>query len=128
MQGSARCLRYLAAALYPFAEKIMPVLGNLNTHPLASLCAAFYPETARRLCGRFEIHYTPKHGSRLNMAGLEIGIMSRQCLGRRMPAVEKTASEAQAWVTERNNHKAAVRWRFTAADARIKLQHLYPKF
>jgi hypothetical protein len=92
------------------------------------LYAAFDPETALCLAQRFEIHYTPKHGSRLNMAGLEIGIMSRQCLDRRRPTVEKMASEVQAWVTERNNHKAAVRWHFTTADARVKLQHLYPKF
>jgi hypothetical protein len=79
MQDFAHCLRYLATVLYPFAEKIMLVLDNLNTHSLASLYAAFDPETARRLCERFEIHYTPKHGSWLNMAELEIGIMSRQC-------------------------------------------------
>jgi hypothetical protein len=128
MQDFARCLWYLATVLYPFAEKIILVLDNLNTHSLASLYAAFKPEAARRLCERFEIHYTPKHGSWLNMAELEIGVMSRQCLDRRIPAIEKMASEVQAWVTERNNHKAAVRWHFTTADARLKLQHLYPKF
>jgi hypothetical protein len=128
MQDFAHCLWYPAAMLYPFAEKIILVLDNLNTRPPASLYAAFEPETARRLCERFEIHYTPKHGSRLNMAELEIGIMSRQRLDRRIPAFEKMASGVQAWVAERNNHKSTVRWHFATADAGIKLQHLYPKF
>jgi hypothetical protein len=127
-RGFAHCLRYLATVPYPFAEKIILVLDNLNTHSLASLYAAFEPEAARRLCERFEIHCTPKHGSWLNMAELEIGVMSRQCLDRRIPAIEKMASEVQAWVAERTNHKATVHWHFTTADARIKLQHLYPKF
>jgi len=124
----ARCLRYLAEELYPHADKIVVVMDNLNTHSLASLYAAFEPETALRIAQRFEIHYTPKHGSWLNMAELEIGVMSRQCLARRIPSIEKMASEVQAWVTQRNNRKSTVRWQFTTADARIKLQHLYPRF
>ena len=90
--------------------------------------AAFEPEAARRLCERFEIHYTPKHGSWLNMAELEIGVMSRQCLGRRIATIEKMAAEVQSWVAERNKEKTTVRWQFTTADARIKLRHLYPHF
>jgi len=128
MKDFAQCLRYLAEERYPDAEKIVLVMDNLNTHTLASLYTAFDPETALRLAQRFEIHYTPKHGSWLNMAELEIGIMSRQCLGRRIPTMEKMASEVQSWVTGRNNHKSSVHWQFTTADARIKLMHLYPKF
>jgi len=128
MQDFARCLRYLAEERYPDAEKIIAVMDNLNIHSLASLYAAFEPEEAFRLAQRFEIHCTPKHGSWLNMAELEIGVMSRQCLGRRIPAMEKMASEVQSWVTERNNLKTTVHWQFTTADARIKLMHLYPKF
>jgi len=123
----AHCLRGLAETQYPDAEKIILVMDNLNTHSLSSLYAAFEPETARRLCERFEIHYTPKHGSWLNMAELEIGVMSRQCLGRRIATIEKMTAEVQSWVTQRNNEKSTVRWQFTTADARIKLQHLYPK-
>jgi len=122
----AECLRDLSDTQYPDAEKIVVVMDNLNTHSLSSLYARYEPEEARRLCERFEIHFTPKHGSWLNMAELEIGVMSRQCLGQRIPSIEKMASEVQAWVTERNSEKATVRWQFTTADARIKLQHLYP--
>ena len=124
----AQCLRYLAEERYPDAEKIIVVMDNLNTHSPASLYATFEPEVALRLAQRFEIHYTPKHGSWLNMAELEIGVMSRQCLGRRIATIEKMASEVQTWVTQRNNHKATVHWQFTTEDARIKLRHLYPCF
>jgi len=126
-EGFARCLRDLAETQYPDAEKIILVMDNLNTRSPASLYAAFEPETAGRLCERFEIHYTPKHGSRLNMAERETGVMSRQCLGRRIAAVEETAAEAQSWAAQRNKEKNTVRWQFTAADARIKLRHLYPR-
>jgi hypothetical protein len=117
----------LAETHYPEAEKIILVMDNLNTHTLASLYAAFEPETARRLHERFEVHHTAKHGSWLNIAELEIGIMSRQCLDQRIPTLEKMASEVQAWAALRNSHKSTVRWQFTTADARIKLQHLYPR-
>jgi hypothetical protein len=123
----AHCLRDLAETHYPDAEKIVMVMDNLNTHSLASLYAAYEPGLARRLAERFEIHYTPKHGSWLNMAELEISALSRQCLARRIPSMETMASEVNAWVTERNNHKTTVNWQFTTADARIKLRHLYPK-
>jgi hypothetical protein len=123
----AQCLRKMAETHYPHAEKIEVVMDNLNTHSPASLYAAFEPEVALALAQRFEIHYTPKHGSWLNMAELEIGVMSRQCLGRRIGTIQDMAREVQSWVTERNNHKTTVRWQFTTADARIKLRHLYPK-
>jgi len=127
MQDFAHCLRDLAEKHYPGAEKIMLVMDNLNTHSLASLYATFEPNVALRLAQRFEIHYTPKHGSWLNMAELEISVMSRQCLGQRIPSVEKMVNEVQAWVVERNGQKATVRWQFITADARVKLQHLYPR-
>ena len=123
----AHCLRDLSDVHFPTAEKIVMVMDNLNTHSLASLYVAFEAQQARRLCERFEIHYTPKHGSWLNMAELEIGVMSRQCLRQRIPTIEKMSAEVQAWVGQRNNEKATVRWQFTAADARVKLQHLYPR-
>jgi hypothetical protein len=126
-QDFARCLRDLAETHYPDAEKIIVVMDNLNTHSLASLYAAFEPEEARRLCERFEIHHTPKHGSWLNMAELEIGVMSRQCLGQRIPTMEQMKTEVQVWVKQRNNLKSTVNWQFTTADARIKLKHLYQK-
>jgi hypothetical protein len=92
------------------------------------LPVAFPPSEARSLAERFEIHYTPKHGSWLNLAEMEIGILSRQCLNRRIGTIERMSSEAAAWVTQRNREKSTVHWQFTTADARIKLQHLYPKF
>jgi hypothetical protein len=91
------------------------------------LYVTFEAEEARRLCERFEIHYTPKHGSWLNMAELEISVMSRQCLGRRIASLDKMAGEVQAWVAQRNREKKTVHWQFTTDDARIKLRHLYPR-
>ena len=123
----AHCLRDLAEIHYPDVEKIVIVMDNLNTHTLASLYVAFEPKKARHLAERFEIHYTPKHGSWLNMAELEINALSRQCLARRIPHIEEMNNEVQAWVAQRNNHKTTVRWQFTTADARIKLRHLYPR-
>jgi hypothetical protein len=102
-------------------------MDNLNTHSLCSLYAAFEPAEARRLCGRFEIHHTPKHGSWLNMAEIEISALSRQCLDRRIPSMEGMAAEVRSWVARWNAEKATVRWRFTTADARIRLRHLYPR-
>ena len=123
----ARCLRDLAERHYPDAEKIVLVMDNLNTHSLSSLYATFEPYEARRLCERFEIHYTPKHGSWLNMAGLEISVMSRQCPDRRIPSIEKMTGEVRAWVAQRNSRKDTVHWQFTTADAGVKLRHLYPR-
>ena len=127
MQDFAHCLRGLAERQYPDAEKIVLVMDNLNIHSLSSFYATFEPELALRLCERFEIHYTPKHGSWLNMAELEISVLSRQCLGQRIPSIKKMDSEVQSWVANRNSQKATVRWQFTTDDARIKLQHLYPR-
>jgi hypothetical protein len=90
------------------------------------LYAAFPPEQARRLAERFEIHNTPKHGSWLNMAEMEIGVQSQQCLNRRIPALEQMRTEVEAWAAARNEGNATAQWRFTTADARIKLRHLYP--
>ena len=90
-------------------------MDNLNTHNLASLYAAFEPQQAYRLCRRFEIHYTPKHGSWLNMAELEIGVLSRQCLNRRIADIETVEREVQAWVSRRNHEKSTVRWHFNAS-------------
>ena len=126
-QDFAHCLRDMADTQYPDAEKIIVVMDNLNTHSLSSLYAAFEPDKARRLCERFEIHYTPKHGSWLNMAELEIGVMSRQCLDRRIARIEKMTEEVRSWVGQRNKEKSTVHWQFTTADARIKLRHLYPR-
>jgi hypothetical protein len=126
-QDFAHCLRHLADVQYPDAEKIVLVMDNLNTHSPSALYTVFEPREARRLCKRFEIHHTPKHGSWLNMAELEIGVMSRQCLSRRIASIEKMAEEVQFWVAQRNKEKSTVRWQFTTADARIKLRHLYPK-
>jgi hypothetical protein len=123
----AHCLQDLAEKQYPDAEKIILVMDNLNTHSPASLYAAFEPDVALLLAGRFEIHYTPKHGSWVNMAELEIGVMSRQCLGRRISSLEKMKDEVQSWAAQRNNNKTTVHWQFKTADARIKLRHLYPK-
>jgi len=123
----AYCLQYLAEHLYSEAKKIILVLDNLRVHTLASLYLVFPPEKARALAQRFEIHFTPKHGSWLNMAEIEIGVLSRQCLNLRIPDFNKMDSHVQAWVKNRNEQKQKVRWHFTTKDARIKLQHLYPK-
>jgi hypothetical protein len=104
------------------------VTDNLNTRTLASLYTAFPPAETRSLAERFEIHYTPKHGSWLNMTEAEIGILSRQCLNRRIGTIEGISREVAAWVGQRNGEKSTAHWQFATADARIKLQHLYPKF
>jgi hypothetical protein len=127
-QDFAAYLKDLAGIQYPDAEKIVLVMDNLNTHNLASLYTAFQPQEARNLAEGFEIHYTPKHGSWLNMAEMEIGILSRQCLNRRIEAIDVLRSEVAAWVARRNREKSTVHWQFKTGDARIKLQHLYPKF
>lgn len=120
------CIRDLVDVHYPEAEKIVLVEDNLNTHSVGSLYEAFPPEEARRLAEKLEIHHTPKHGSWLNMAEIEIGILSRQCLSRHIPEKAKMASEALAWERQRNDAEATVDWQFTTADARLKLKRLYP--
>jgi len=101
-------------------------MDNLNTHKLSSLYEAFEPEEAHRIAERLEIHYTPKHGSWLNMAEIEIGVMTRQCINRRIEDQEMLRSEIDAWQKQRNKEAIQVNWRFTTADARIKLKSLYP--
>jgi hypothetical protein len=123
----ANCLRDLSDKYYPHAERIVMVMDNLNTHSLASLYEAFAPDEARRLAERFEIHYTPKHGSWLDMAEIEIGVMSKQCLKHRIATKEEMVYQVKAWTCTRNSANLSVDWRFTTDDARIKLKRLYPK-
>ena len=122
----AHCVRELVDVHYPDAEQIVLVLDNLNTHTPASLYEAFPPAEARRIAERLEIHYTPKHGSWLNIAEIELSILGRQCLDRRIPDDETLMREVAAWEDGRNDADAVINWRFTTADARIKLKHLYP--
>jgi len=111
---------------YPDAEKITLVMDNLNTHTPGALYETFHPDRAKSLWDRFEFIYTPKHGSWLNMAEIELNVLTGQCLNRRIDNIEKVMSEATAWQTHRNNKDAKVNWQFTADDARIKLSRLYP--
>jgi len=113
---------------YPDAKKIVLVMDNLNTHKLASLYEAFAPEEARRLAERLEIHYTPKHGSWLDMAETELSILARQCLNRRIDSRDELEREVRAWEKPRNDTTCKIEWRFTTKDARIKLKRLYPSF
>ena len=122
----AEMVRWLAEDVHPEAEKVVLVMDNLNTHKVASLYEAFPPEQARRIAERLEIHHTPKHGSWLNVAEIELSVLSRQCLAQRIAAVDVLRREVGAWEEPRNERAAEVRWRFTTADARIKLRHLYP--
>ncbi len=122
----AEVLRWLAEDVHPDADVIVLVQDNLNTHTLASLYEAFPPEPARRLAERFEVHYTPKHGSWLNVAEIELSVLARQCLDRRLASAEELRQEVAAWQEERNERGVEVRWRFTTAEARIKLHRLYP--
>jgi hypothetical protein len=122
----AEVVRWLAEEVHPDAEKIVLVLDNLNTHKLASLYEAFPPEQARRIAERLEIHHTPKHGSWLNVAEIELSVLARQCLDRRIGDDPTLRAEVAAWSEERNERGVEVKWRFTTADARIKLRRLYP--
>ena len=122
----AHAIRHLVDVMSPDAEKIVLVQDNLNTHKLASLYAAFPPAEASRLISKLELHYTPKHGSWLNMAEIELGVLGRQCLDRRIPDRDKLQHEVAAWQQQRNESKAKVDWQFTTTDARIKLKRLYP--
>ena len=122
----ARVVKQLVEEDYPDKDRIVLVLDNLNTHHPASLYEAFEPAEARRIAERLEIHYTPKHGSWLNMAAIEIGALARQCLDRRIPDQGVLRREAGAWQQQRNRDTIRVGWRFTAADAHIKLKSLYP--
>jgi hypothetical protein len=122
----AHQIRYLVDVMYPRARRISLVMDNLNTHAGASLYKAFPPEEARRILDKLEIHYTPKHGSWLNMAEIELSILSRQCLDRRIPDQEALKIEVAAWQAERNAIARPMEWRFTNEDARVKLKKLYP--
>jgi len=122
----AHCMRELVDIHFPDAETIVVVMDNLNTHKLASLYEAFPPAEARRIAEKLEIHYTPKHGSWLNMAEIELSVLSRQCLKRRIPDQDTLYQEVTAWETDRNAAASSVNWRFTTEDARIKLKRLYP--
>ena len=122
----AHCIKDLVNVHYPEAERIVLVLDNLNTHSPASLYEAFTPAEAKRLADRLEIHHTPKHGSWLNVAEIELSVLDRQCLDRRIPSAEILKQEVAAWEEERNAVGSRIDWRFTAEDARIKLKRLYP--
>ena len=122
----AQILRDLAELHYPNAELIVLVMDNLNTHRLSVLYQVYSPDEARRLYARFEVHYTPKHASWLNMAECELSVLSRQCLDRRMDSQAFLEEEVHAWETPRNADQVRVDWQFTAPDARIKLKRLYP--
>jgi DDE superfamily endonuclease len=124
----AQILKDLSDIHFPHAGKIALVQDNLNTHAKASLYETFPPAEARRLVERFEWHYTPKHGSWLNMAESELGVLASQCLERRVPDKETLSREVAAWQERRNKCHAKADWRFTTADARIKLKRLYPRF
>jgi hypothetical protein len=111
---------------YPQAERSVLILDNLNTHSPGSLYEAFAPAEAKRIADCLEIHHTPKHGSWLNMAEIELSALRRQCLTRRLPDQDRVAKEAAAWQQARNTAQISVDWQFTTADARIKLKKLYP--
>ena len=123
----AHVIRDLVDVQYPEAEVIVLVLDNLNTHGPHSLYEAFEPAEAKRLADRLEIHYTPKHGSWLNMAELELSVLARQCLGERMGDKDNLVEQIGAWEAARNAQAVGMDWRFTSEDARIKLKRLYPK-
>jgi hypothetical protein len=123
----AEAIRQLIDVYRPKAKRITLVMDNLNTHSLGSLYEAFPPEQARRLIRRLEVIHTPKHGSWLNMAEIELNVLTRQCLARRIPDKRTLVRETTAWQNERNRKQAAIDWQFTTNDARIKLRHLYPK-
>jgi len=123
----ATVMKQVSDGLYPQAEKILVVLDNLNTHTPSAFYETFEPEEARRLVERFEFHFTPKHGSWLNMAEIELSALARQCLDRRIPDTQTLTQEVQAWQKQRNDEVVKVLWQFTTYDARIKLKYLYPK-
>ncbi len=122
----AHCMRDLVDIHFPTAEKIVLVMDNLNTHKFAALYQAFPPNEARRIIDKLEIHYTPKHGSWLNMAEIELSVLQRQCLKARIPDQSTLIQKVTAWQNGRNASEATVHWRFTTEDARIKLHRLYP--
>lgn len=120
-------IKYLVDIMYPDKKKIIIVMDNLNIHKASSLYKAFPAEEARRIIKKLEIHYTPKHGSWLDIAEIELNVMTRQCLSRRIESIDILRTELAAWENERNSSSAKVNWQFTAKDARIKLISLYPE-
>ena len=121
-------IKFLVDVMYPNAEKIVLVMDNLNTHKPASLYKRYPPEEARHIIRKLELHYTPKRGSWLDIAEIELNVMTRQCLNRRIDNIDELRTELSAWETERNTVAAKVNWHFRTSDARIKLCSLYPKF
>lgn len=124
----ARFVQMMLLTVYPLAKKVVLVMDNLNIHGIASLYEAFAPEVALALAARLEIHYTPKHGSWLNMAETELSVLSRQCLDRRLDNPDLLSREIASWQAQRNVATARINWQFKTADARIKLRRLYPLF
>lgn len=123
----AYCMKQLVDEQFPEAIKVKLVLDNLNTHTPCSVYKAFPPSEAKRILDRLEFHYTPKHGSWLNMVEIEFSVLSRQCLNRRIPNIETMEQEVAAWTGERNQQQATVNWCFKCEDARVKLKRLYPQ-
>ena len=121
-------VKVLLDEVYPKAKRVILVCDNLNTHTLSSLHKAFDAEEAQRLCSRLEIVYTPKHGSWLNIAEIELSVLTRQCLCRRIPDIETLRRETKAWEKRRNSEVKQVDWQWTTEDARIRLKRLYPQF
>ena len=119
-------MRDLVDVHFPNAETIVVVMDNLNTHKMGALYEAFEPAEARRIMEKLEIHYTPKHGSWLNMAEIELSVLHRQCLKARIPDQQTLRQQTQAWQDDRNHQQHTVHWQFTTDDARIKLHRLYP--
>jgi hypothetical protein len=126
MQDFAQQMQWLVDVAYPDAEVVRVVLDNLNTHKPASLYETFPPAEARRILRRLKFHYTPKHGSWLNMAEIELSVLARQCLNRRIPDEQTLKQEVSAYQQRRNETRATIDWRFTSQDARVKLHRLYP--
>ncbi len=126
MKDFAQQMKWLVDVAYPQAEVIRVVMDNLNTHKAASLYEAFEPEEARRIVKKLEFHYTPKHGSWLNMAEIELSVLQRQCLNRRIPDAATLTHEVGAWEKQRNEKQATIDWRFSVTNAREKLKRLYP--
>ena len=120
-------MKYLCDVMYPQARAIRVVLDNLNTHTAGSLYEAFAPEEARRLAAKLEFHFTPKHASWLNMAELELSVLARQCLSRRIPDAETLSAEVKVWQDARNRDRVRINWCFKVADARKKLSRVYPQ-
>lgn len=122
----ARQIKAMLDERYPEARKVRLIMDNLNTHTIASLYETFEPQEAHRLASRLEIHHTPKHGSWLNVAEIELSALKGQCLDRRIPTMASMQTEVQAWENHRNNRAKKINWQFTTDDARIKLKRLYP--